>query len=438
MENVKTIRQRPMPASKQALLNVYWFSVNVMWASILLIIMPTQIQSVVGDSKKGVVLGLVLSIGAIVSMLVGPIIGALSDRIRLPGGHRKPWIVIGTLGIVPSLWALSHWTRAGDSGSLPGWLGAFIVLQLFSSIASAPACALIPDRVPFGQRGSAAGWLGLMSMLGIFVGGATGFLIIPLGISAIYNILIVVMLAGMLITVWGVDEPTIGPRIARPFTLRDFLTGLYTPFKRPDFSWVFLNRLLIGMGTFTIQEFILYYMADGFGAAYTLPFIGKVANTPEDAVSIFLPTLILGAIATSLVAGVLSDKHGRKPITYAAGLMLGVMCMIFTFSHSFPLALLVGALFGLGYGAYESLSWALASDALPSMNDHGKDMGLWHVAVVLPQVIATPIAGFLLDHFQMTGAASNIPHMGYIIIFSIAVVYFILGSIFLQQIKGLS
>jgi len=427
-----------MPVSKQALLNVYWFSVNVMWASILLIIMPTQIQSVVGDSRKGVVLGLVLSIGAIVSMLVAPIFGALSDRVRLPGGHRKPWIVIGTLGVIPSLWALSHWTRAGDLGSLPGWLGAFIALQLFSSIASAPACALIPDRVPFGQRGSAAGWLGLMSMLGIFVGGATGFLIAPLGIPTIYGILIIVMLAGMLVTVWGVDEPTIGPKIARPFTLRSFLISLYTPFKRRDFSWVFLNRLLIGMGIFTIQEFILYYMADGFDTTYTLPIIGKVANTAEDAVSIFLPTLILGAIATSLVAGILSDKHGRKPITYGAGLILGIMCMIFTFSHSFPLALLVGVIFGLGYGAYESLSWALASDALPSVNDHGKDMGLWHMAVVLPQVIATPIGGFLLDQFQLAGAARNIPHMGYIIIFSIAVVYFILGSIFLQQIKGLN
>ena len=43
---------------------------------------------------------------------------------------------------------------------------------------------------------------------------------------------------------------------------------------------------------------------------------------------------------------------------------------------------------------------ALASDVLPSEDDYAKDMGVWHVASTFPQVIAVPIAGFLLSSRQ--------------------------------------
>jgi type III secretory pathway component EscS len=55
--------------------------------------------------------------------------------------------------------------------------------------------------------------------------------------------------------------------------------------------------------------------------------------------------------------------------------------------------------------------------------------------MVLPQVIATPIAGFLLDKFQVIGQAQNTPNLGYTVIFLLAVVYFILGTVFVKQIK---
>jgi MFS family permease len=273
-------------------------------------------------------------------------------------------------------------------------------------------------------------------MLGIFAGAATGFLIAPLGIAAIFNILIVVILLGGLVTAFGIQETNLTPVMPR-FSLGEFLRGLSSPFKNVDFAWVFFNRLLIGMGFFTIQEFILYYMKDAFKSPYTLPILGTVATTPEGAVAFFFPALFLGAIVTSLLAGVLSDRYGRKSIAYAATLVLGIPCMFFTFSHSFPLAIVLGMVFGLGYGAYDSLSWAMASDVLRSPADHGKDMGLWHMAIVLPQVIATPIGGFLLDQSKLVSTAYHREHMGYVIIFVVAVIYFMFSSIFLRQIKGL-
>ncbi len=222
---------------------------------------------------------------------------------------------------------------------------------------------------------------------------------------------------------------------SRRLRLREFLRGLYEPFQHSDFTWVFLTRLLVTMGIFTVQEFIQYYLGDVIGAPYVLAGFGKVADTAESAVSFFLPALLLGAIITTLIAGVLSDKYGRKMMVYISGALMGVVCLVFVLFHSFTLAVLMGIVFGLGYGAYQSVDWALASDVLPSMDDYAKDMGVWHVAMVLPQVIATPIAGFLLDNFQRVGKVQNIPNLGYTVIFLVAVVYFLFGTVFVKQIK---
>jgi hypothetical protein len=43
---------------------------------------------------------------------------------------------------------------------------------------------------------------------------------------------------------------------------------------------------------------------------------------------------------------------------------------------------------------------AAAADVLPSESDYAKDMGIWHVWFTLPQVLAVPIGGVLLDMFQ--------------------------------------
>jgi len=427
--------QSRLSTLQQALLSFFWFATNVHWTAILIVTMPSQIKAAVGDATKGSALGLALGAGALISMVVAPVFGALSDRIRLPGGRRKPWIVIGTIGNVIGLLGLAYLLQPGHPESLVGWTMAFLFVELFNNIATAPYSALIPDMVPADQRGSASGWLGLMIVLGNFVGGITGFLVQPLGITGIYFLLMGVMLLGMLVTLFGVKELP-APREMPPFKLGTFLHGLYDPFKHSDFTWVFLTRLLVTMGIFTVQEFLQYYMGDVIGSPYVLAGVGKVAETAEEAVSVFMPALLFGAIVTTLVAGMLSDRYGRKVMVYLSGALMGLVALVFVVFHSFTLAVLMGVIFGLGYGAYESVDWALASDILPSMDDYAKDMGVWHVAMVLPQVIATPIAGSLLDNFQRVGKAQSIPNLGYTVIFLVAVVYFALGTVFVKQIKG--
>jgi hypothetical protein len=62
-------------------------------------------------------------------------------------------------------------------------------------------------------------------------------------------------------------------------------------------------------------------------------------------------------------------------------------------------------------------------------------MGIWHLALTFPQVVATPLAGYLVDTFQAVGRAHGQPALGYTIIFSVAVVYFFVGTLFVRQVK---
>ncbi|HVO68396.1 MAG TPA: MFS transporter [Aggregatilineaceae bacterium] len=425
----------PMSALQQALLSFFWFATNAQWTAILLVTMPSQVKAAVGNDIKGSALGLALGFGAFVSMLAAPVFGALSDRIRLPGGRRKPWVVIGTLGNVVSLLGLAYLIQPGHPESVAGWTVAFLFVELFNNVATAPYSALIPDLVPVEQRGAASGWMGLMTMLGTLVGGLLGLMIDSLGgISGVYFLLMAVLLLGMVVTVFGIKEPDLP--VSKPMKWQGFWRELLSPFKDRDFTWVFLTRMLVTMGIFTVQEFLQYYMGDVIGAPFVLPGLGKVADTPEAAVSLFVLPLIVGAIASTLTAGVLSDRRGRKIVVYLAGALMGLVALVFVIFHSFTLVVLMAVIFGLGYGAYESVDWALASDVLPSMDDYAKDMGVWHVAFVLPQVIATPIGGFLLDKFQVISRTQAIPNLGYTVIFLVAVLYFILGTVFVRQIKS--
>jgi len=295
---------------------------------------------------------------------------------------------------------------------------------------------LIPDIVPPDQRGSASGWYGLMSMLGNFVGALSALIFTHNGVTdltAIYYFVGAALVFGMLGTVLFIKEPVVEQRTLPPFNWGEFFKGIYAPLKDHDFRWVFWTRFLMVMGTFTVQEFLQYFMKDVV-KDFTI-FGIKLADNAESAVSFFFLGLLLGAIISSLAAGILSDKFGRKFMVYVSSALQAIVPIVFIFFAPFYLVVGLGLVFGLGYGAYQAVDWALASDVLPSQDDYAKDMGVWHVAMTFPQVIATPIAGFMLDNFQRIGAQTGAPNLGYTAIFGLAVLYFILGTVLVRNIR---
>ncbi|MBK8834676.1 MAG: MFS transporter [Anaerolineae bacterium] len=421
---------------RQAMLSFFWLGTNAHWAAILITTLPNQALRIGGDEVKGRTLSTVLAAGALVSMLVAPLFGALSDRIVTRWGRRVPWVVLGTLMNIIGLFGLAHFPRDNDMSSLPLYIGAFMWVEFWNNVATAPFSALIPDMVPKEQRGSASGWLGLMNMLGNFAGGIAGLIFTVNGvtdITGIYYFLAGMMFVSMLVTVIFVKEPKV-TKVPPPLTAGALLRGLYDPLKNHDFRWVFFTRLLMTMGTFTVEEFLQYFFRDVI-KDFTL-FGVKVADNAESATSFFIVALLIGALASSLGAGLLSDRVGRKRIVYASSILQAIVPIVLIFRANMNIAVILGVVFGLGFGAYTAVDWALASDTLPSDENYARDMGVWHVAFTLPQVIGNPIAGNVLDGFQRIGATSGAPNLGYTAIFILAVFYFVLGTVLVKKIRS--
>jgi MFS family permease len=226
---------------------------------------------------------------------------------------------------------------------------------------------------------------------------------------AINAVLLVIML---IIAVWA----------ARLFDFR--------PRRDPDFAWVVGTRLLVMLGIDTVQAFLQYYFHDVLG------------STDQEAQSSqFVIILTLTAALTTFFGGWLSSRYGRKRMVYISGGLMSAVAVIFIIlnflsannglgqSVGITIALVGGAIFGLGYGAYLSVDWALVADVLPSHERYARDMGVWNIALTIPQVVAFVIGSVLLS----IHAPADIR---YTLLFVAFAIYAIAGTVTIRYIKA--
>ena len=132
------------------------------------------------------------------------------------------------------------------------------------------------------------------------------------------------------------------------------------------------------------------------------------------------PFLLAGVFA-AFYCGRLSDKYGtRKKFVYVSGFGRKTSALSI---KSFFLTFIVAIVFG-AFGTFGAVDMALAVDCFS--DSAAKDLGVWHSAMVLPQLIATPIAGAVLDSCRSRPA--------YAAVFTLAAVYMLLGTVFVRNI----
>lgn len=402
----------PHPPVSPVVLSAFWFGTAFHWLVLLLIVMPKDVVKFVGEGQKGTYLGLLTAIGAIMALVLPPLVGAHSDRT----GKRIPYIRLGLavnlVGLV--VMALAASALAGMSGFWVYVLG-FLLVQFGNNYATAPYSALIPQLVPVEQRGRYSGVMAMLQAGGQLLGAVAALLLGLLHLPgwAIYALVALVLLLPALVTMRGVPAQT------------DRLSGqAHVPqmsvaqlFAYQPFLWVFLTRVLFALGQYSVQPFLQYYNKDVMRQ-----------GDPANATSIMLACIIVGSIASALIGGRISDRVGRKPVIYVAGGLMAAVALMLLFAPNFPVALALALVFGLGFGAFTSVDWALGSDAMPSESSYARDMGIWHVAFVAPQFVGAP-QGRLLDW----GNAQS-PNLGYTLVFGIAAVFFVLGVILVRNV----
>jgi Na+/melibiose symporter-like transporter len=416
----------PAPVRRFTLLDQFfisclWLAYNLQWGAMLAIVLPDQIAAIVGPARKEFFNGLIPPIGAAVSLLITPIAGALSDRSRSRFGRRRPFLLAGGLINILFLILLAGF---GTGSSIWLFALAYMGVQLGCNWLGGPYAGLIPDVVPEAQRGRASGWMAVMQATGTILGAiAAGSLIRNGDYRPVYVLIAAAFLVMLCLTLWGVRERP-SKRDPGAFNLRTFLRSfLLDPRRYRDFYWVLITRGMVTMGMYSVYPFFLYFLGDVIQAPH-----------PEQKTAILIGIITAVSIPTSLIAGSLSDRYGRKPLIYMSGGVMALASTIFIAVGLFPsltFTFIVAALFGLGYGAYMAVDWALGIDVLPAGEDAAKDMGIWHVSMVLPQMIAPAVAGLTLNALKGTSLLA-----GYTVVFGMAAVWFVLGTLFVRQVRG--
>ncbi len=201
----------------------------------------------------------------------------------------------------------------------------------------------------------------------------------------------------------------------------------FYPRQNPDFTWVVVTRMLVMMGVYLVQNFLVLYMQN----------VAHAPN-PQAATTQFLIFLTLSATLSTAFAGWASDRLGRKRMVYVSGTFMAFVGLAFVLTpyllpaYVLQLALVAALIFGLGFGAYISVDWALVADVLPSEKTFARDMGVWNIGLTLPQVLAVVFGGWLLS----LGVALGNPGLGYTLLFIALVIFCLLGSVTVRYIKG--
>lgn len=407
---------RPLPLAQLLWMGAFWFAVSFVWGALLTVVVPAELLRFVPESQKGLYLGLLFAGGAVVAMVVSPLAGALSDRSTLPMGRRRPFVVAGAALAVPGLLGMRY------APSYAAFAASLLWVQFAVNLAASAFNGLIPDKVPAFQRGAMSGVMGGMTMGGTIAAALLSGRLVGAGMTAaVYWVIAAILITATVAIVWKVSETPL--RSAPVFVLPAFIRAFWIdPRRYPDFAWLLATRGLVMLGFYTIITFLQFFIRD------TLHFSRLQAAQATGTLS---AVVIAAGVLIAVVAGLVSDRIGRKGIVSTAGIFLAFTGLGLLFQPPFHTLLWIGVLFGIGYGAYQSVDWALAIDVLPSGTSAAKDLGIWGIANTLPQVLAPAVAGPLLDVFNRTG-----PNLGYSVIFSLAMLEVALGSAFVWKIKG--
>ena len=440
----------PLTFRRQLSLSALWLGTNAISAALLPIVLPIQIllfiaPGAVGDVRQAEYLGWISALGAVVALVVPPLVGARSDRTTLRMGRRRPYILVGVVIAVAGAWALA---QADDLNSLTI---SFLVLQLGFNVTVGAYQGLLPDLTPERQRGAASGYMGLMTILGNVgslalagallanvtltnAGDVSGRAAIIHGSAIFYFATAAVMaLTAVVTVVWTPETPFSAVAVAalrpQPRGLGRLERGLQSlrtlwlePWKSHNFTWVFLTRGFVMLGLTLFLTFIEYYFAN---VVHVTNFVSATAWVAGLA--------LVGAILSALTLGILSDHMNRALLVGVSTALMALPAMAFVvLPGRIPLWPL-GLVFGLGYGAYTSVDWALAVDALPQQANAGKDLGIWSAASTLPAILAPALGGAVI---ALVDAIYHQTALGYQVIFALAALFLALGAVFVSFIRG--
>ena len=332
------------------------------------------------EAERAQALALVIGLGTLVTVVLGPLVGDRSDRTRSRLGRRNPWLLAGALVGGVALVAMTP----ASSVAVLAIVGA--IALAVANVANTLLSTTVADRVRAANRGVASGVGGLGNLLGAVMGvGLVGALFASLGLGA-YAVAAVVLVTGLGLFVLGARDRS---SVAMAVPDRDAagaFRGFFAPARDHDYRLVWAIRVLLYFGG-SIALTLPFLMLQG----YVRPAMSAASATEATAViaAVGLPLLLVAMSVT----GWLSDRVGRRRIfVVAAALVLAGSFLVPLISPTYEGLLLQAVVSGLAIGIYSPVDQALFIDVLPDRSTAGRDLGTAAIAVAIGQAIGPFVA----------------------------------------------
>ena len=330
--------------------------------------------------------GGIMGLDNLLAVLLIPVIGAWSDRVRSPLGQRLPFIAVG-MPIAALLFALLPFNQT----SLVLLLALDIIFLLAMTLYRAPVIALMPDHTPEEKRSTANGIINLMGG----IGGLLAFLVLaPLydlntSYPFILGAALLLLAFFFLFSVTDRHPPYTTPisegEEASTFTK---LFSDISSLRSPEYRQARLILLAI----------FLYSLGFGGLEAQFSTYATETLSLSGGQAGLLLGFFSLAFVVMALPAGLIGSRIGKAP---AMLLGLGALSVLFVlmFMFQLPAALRI-------FLVLAGLSWALVNvQAYPLVADLGDKThigfftGMYYLFSMSASIIAPALMGLGMDVF---------------------------------------
>lgn len=361
--------------SSPFVLALYWLGIQSVWGAILGISLQSRSIELSGADAL-IAYSRLATIGALVAAVVQIGVGFWSDARRRKGSRRIEFYVAGALG---GSGALLFFYLAPSMASLTlGYIG----LQLALNLAIGPYQAIIPDFVDRARYGVASSWMAALQSFGNAVGALAASFIG--GARLLAGFLSALLVATCAATSIHVRRLSLQAEEGAPAPLR---------VTRP-FVDLFISRALVYAGFYTLLGYLLFYVQGVLG-------IAALADAKRHTGILIISFTVVGALGAALAARPSDRLDKRLVATVGAGAFIAALG-IFISGSGFSTAVAATLVAGLGWGVFLVADWAIACRVLPPAA-MGTAMGIWNVAILLPQIAAPAITLAVLQRLALTG-----------------------------------
>jgi MFS family permease len=329
-------------------ISVVWIPLAFLGDGLTSLVLP----SALGDRASATAVGLITLTGIGLGVLVQPLVGRLSDRLR-DRVDRRAFMVACS---VPALAALALLAFAD---SVPLVAVAFLVAMLAGSSIQAAQQTLIPEHIPNRARGRAASLKTAFDIGGAFV----AFLVLGWILEVAGMPAAVAVTAGVLIAAVAIALVLVRAEPPRP----EPPSATSGPLRVPGGFWqLVLARFLFLFGVYAVGRYLLLLVSDRLA-------VPAASAAGETGGLLALFTLITAAAA--LILGRFVDRVGRIRVMAGGALVAAAGTALFVPVGGLPGVVLAGTLMSIGTAAFASANWAALTDLSPAV-DSGRLLGL--------------------------------------------------------------